>query len=72
MQSKNYPVGQKVKILPETEPKFQAHIPCYILTEGIKKGDKKKKDNVDEKYIWHSNGFDERILKTTWGEIINE
>ncbi len=71
---KDYSVGQKVKILPESEPKFQTLIPCYFYTVRIKlyKGDKGKKVKQDEKAVWHSNDFDERILKTTWGQIINE
>lgn len=68
----NYIEGQKVKIIPRTEPQFQVNIPCYILIDRRKKGDKNRKTKEVEKNIWHSNNFDESILKTTWGEIINE
>lgn len=68
----NFIEGQKVKIIPRTEPQFQVYIPSYIIIDRRKKGDKKRKTKEVKKNIWHSNNFDESVLKTTWGEIINE
>jgi hypothetical protein len=72
-----YKTGQKVKIVPDTAPNFQVHIPSYTLITGypVKKRSKKEKEEQKKKTeaeskIWHSNEFDESVLKTTWGEII--
>jgi hypothetical protein len=80
--NKEYSIGQRVKVISETEPKFQVDIPHYILileqkVKGRKKITKQQKEEriitlEKELYIWYSNEFDEIILRTTWGQIINE
>jgi hypothetical protein len=71
----DYSTGQQVKVIPGSEPKFQVHIPSYIIitgTKGMKMTKEQKKITEKELSTWHSNDYDERILKTTWGEITNE
>jgi hypothetical protein len=55
----NYKRGQKIRILPEQVPRYVVDIPFYY-------------DVIDEKrnqYFSRTNEYDERVLKTTWGEI---
>lgn len=54
-----YKRGERIRILPDEVPKYSVDIPFYY-------------DVVDEKenkYYSRSNEYDERILKTTWGDI---
>lgn len=75
----DYSIGQNIKIVPGAAPNFQVHIPSYILISGQKKKKKKmtrqekeesKKITEKELSIWNSNDFDQKILKTTWGQIV--
>ena len=56
---KNYVKGQKIKIIPRTEPTFQVNLPFHV----------KWVDKGKNKYILISNKFDKVVLKTTWGHI---
>jgi hypothetical protein len=75
----DYKVGQRVKIIPGAEPKFQVHIPSYIIITGYRKRKMTKQEKKEQKKItkkelslWRANDYDERILKTTWVQLINE
>ena len=66
-----YTTGQKVQIIPADEPGFQVDIPYYCFIDGQKVIRKKEKKNhqSEDKFIAHSNNFDNTIFKTTWGQL---
>ncbi|MES2139595.1 MAG: hypothetical protein V4511_07785 [Bacteroidota bacterium] len=73
----DYHAGQTVKIIPSTTPPFQVHIPwfVYVSDQSSKKltpkeKEEQKKKTSEELSISRSNEFDEKIKKTTWGQII--
>ena len=72
----DYSLRDSVRIAPEIEPKFEVFIPSHILISTNTKKKMTKHEKVERKKItqrelsvWRSNDYDERILKTTWGQI---